>query len=305
MSQRNEFFIPSTDGRHKLHCISYIPQNEPEKLFFIVHGMAEHIERYETFMQTLADNGFAVFAHDHVGHGKSVESDFELGFIAYQKGYKILINDVDEVVKYGQKIYPSAKLVVMGHSMGSFIARLYARQYGDKLSGLIVMGTGGSNPAAGAGIAVADVVKSVRGKKRISPFVNKLAFGKYNEKTEKKTPFDWLSTNENEVKKYIEDRYSGFDFTSSAMSDLIRLNRYSNKNDAYNVKKELNVFVVSGSEDPVGNYGKGPLEVCEKYRKAGVKSANVKLYEGARHEILNDFVRDEVVNDILGFVSSL
>ena len=294
--------VPSTDGIHTLYGKVYAPKGEVRALFQVVHGMAEHIERYGDFMAFLAENGFAVFAHDHIGHGKTGKAAGELGFIAEEGGHEILIEDVRAFAEAVKADFPGKKHVLMGHSMGSFIARNYAARYGGELSGLVLMGTGGPNPAAKAGIVAADILQKNHGAHYVSKLIYKLAFGTYNARTAKKTDFDWLSVNEANVEKYLADELCGFPFTVSAMKDLITLTSLCNAEKwAMSMPKALHVYLVAGSEDPVGEYGEGVKKVCRMLHLAGVRNSSITLYRGARHEILNEACFPAVCEDILKF----
>ena len=296
--------VPSSDGIHQLSGVVYIPEGEIKGLYHIVHGMTEHIGRYDRFMRDIAENGYICFGYDNLGHGYTANDKSELGYIAKKKGWDLLSRDVKVFSdamreKYGRNL----PYYLMGHSMGSFIVRLATERYmtPDKL---IIMGTGGPNPAAGAGLAVIEVIKFFKGDKHISKLVYKLAFGSYNNKfsDNDSNNSSWLTTDLSVRKKYWSDDFCTFKFTVSAMGDLIRLMKYSNRKAWFaNMEKTLPILLVAGEDDPVGNYGKGVRYVKEKLNKEG-NNAECILYKGARHEILNDFTYDEVKNDILSFV---
>lgn len=295
--------VPSTDGVHTLAGVVYMPADDPVGVLQVVHGMTEYIGRYDRFMRKLAEAGWVVCGHDHLGHGQTADPS-EWGYIAKKNGWDFLCRDTkafgDSVRKdYGQDL----PYVLMGHSMGSFIARLTAEKY-TKPHALIIMGTGGPNPAAGAGVALAGLVKIFRGERHISGLVYSLAFGGYN------TPFKaeddayaWLTTDKSVRDVYRKDPLCTFLFTVSAMGDLIRLTKESNRAAWFKaIPDDLPILLVSGRDDPVGGMGKGVEAVHRKLRKAG-KQVTCHLYEGCRHEILNDTCRDRVVQDILDFVS--
>lgn len=308
MIEKREFTCPSSDGIHTLSGAIYLPSEEIKGYFQVVHGMTEHIERYDRFMRDMAEEGYLCFGYDHLGHGKTAKDDSELGYIAKKNGWDLLCRDVkafsDAVfAEFPQKEGNRNVYCLMGHSMGSFVVRLAAEKY-VKPDRLIVMGTGGANPAAGAGLAIISLIKSIRGDKHISSFVDKLAFGGYNKRFEKElsiAPNPWLTTDTENRKKYAADKFCTFKFTVSAMGDLMRLLKNSNRAAWFkNLPKELPVLLVSGEDDPVGNYGKGVLQVESKLKKQNV---NVKcvLYKGARHEILNDFTYSDVKEEIVRF----
>ena len=306
---KREFCVSSCDAQHTLSGVVYVPEGEPIGYFQVVHGMTEHVGRYDRIMSDLAEEGYVCFGYDHLGHGKTAKDKSELGYIAKRDGWDLLCRDVKQFSdavfaefeeKYGKKM----PYFLMGHSMGSFVVRLAAEKYA-KPDKLIVMGTGGSNPAAGAGLALISLIKLFKGDKHISPLIYKLAFGGYN--TRFKNDADassksWLTTNQEIRNRYLEDDYCTFKFTVSAMGDLMRLLKNANRGAWFkNLRKDMPVLLVAGENDPVGNYGKGVLEVERRLKKLGADVRCI-LYSGARHEILNDFTYEDVKRDILNFI---
>ena len=303
---KKDYKVLSSDGVHNLSGVVYIPDGEAKDFFHIAHGMTEYIARYERIMSDLAEEGYICFGYDHLGHGKTVNDKSELGFIASKKGYDLLCRDIktfSDAVRAEFDPDHNLPYYLMGHSMGSFIVRLATEKYvrPDKL---IVMGTGGANPAAPLGIALISLIKMIYGEKHISKLVYSLAFGGYNTKfknDENASSQSWLSTDLEIRKKYMLDDYCTFKFTVSAMGDLMRLLKYCNRGAWYKNMPQIPILLVSGEDDPVGNYGKG---ICEVEKKLKARGHNVQriLYPGARHEILNDFTYDEVKKDILTFL---
>lgn len=297
----SEFKVPSTDCIHTLSGVMYVPQGEIKGLFHLVHGMTEYMGRYDHILSFLAQNGFLAFGYDNLGHGKTVNDGSELGFIADKKGYELLVKDViafeDEVLK----LYPDKKLVLMGHSMGSFIARLAASGYKNRFAGLVVCGTGGPQILSPLGLMICKIMQFVFGKRHISPLVEKLTFGAYNKRFEGISKYDWLTKDRAIIKNYEQDPFCNFHFCVSALYDLVKLNSLSNKDFAYNVGADVPVLVTSGDMDPVGNYGKGVKRVYEGYKKAGLKDVELKLYPDCRHEIHNDSCKDEMIKELLSF----
>ena len=304
---KREFGFPSSDGKNTVMATVYAPEDgEVRAVVQLSHGMIDHTGRYEALADYLTGCGYVFAGNDHLGHGKTATDPSEFGYIADKKGYELLIDDVkrfaDAVIsKYTAEKGVSGPYVLMGHSMGSFIARLATAKYKspDKL---IIMGTGGKNPLASPGLLIISLIKAFRGGHHISPLVQKLAFGNYTERFEGTDPSRWLSTNQERLSAFHEDKLSGFFFTVSAMKDLVRMNRDCNLGRWYKaMPTSLPVLLVSGEDDPVGNYSKGVLEVEEGLKKKGVPVKCV-IYKGARHEILEDFTHDDVVRDILAFV---
>ncbi len=299
-----EYKVPSCDGIHTLAGVLYIPDTAPLGYFHIVHGMTEYIDRYDTIMTELCERGYICFGYDNLGHGHTTRDKSELGYIASKGGDDLLCRDVKVFFDAVIAEYGALPYYLMGHSMGSFITRLAVEKY-VKPDKYICMGTGGKNAAAGAGLVLIALVKLFKGERHISPLVQKLAFGNYNKHfgdEVKSNPSAWLTREPEALKKYHEDDYCNFKFTVSAMGDLVRLNKNSNRGAWYkNMPKDTPILLVSGDMDPVGNYGKGVTQVYEKLKARGC-DVSIILYKGARHEILNDLTHDEVREDILNFL---
>ena len=304
MAEKKSFSVKSCDGVHNLCGVVYLPDGEPKGLFHVVHGMTEHMDRYDRFLRDLANSGYISFGYNHLGH-KGTSTDSELGYIASRDGYELLARDVKSFAdavraEFGTKDMP---YYLMGHSMGSFVVRYAANKYvsPDKL---IVMGTGGPNPAAGVGLALIGFIKWLKGEKHYSKLIDDIAFGSYNKRFGGDNPEDpklWL-TNDEEIRKiYYADKYCMFKFSVSAMGDLIRLIKLVNSKSWFmSIPDTLPILLVSGEDDPVGDYGKGVKKVEECLKNNG-KNVSCKLYSGARHEILNDFTYHDVCDDIIAF----
>ncbi len=292
--------IDSSDGIHKLNIRIYIPDSKPKGLFHVVHGMTEHIDRYAYFMSQMAEAGYICFGYNNLGHGDTALNDSELGFIASEKGYALLALDVSSAARFMKEEYGDLPYILMGHSMGSFIVRVAAKEYitPDKL---IIMGTGGPNSAAGMGLKILKVIKKLKGERHISKLSYALAFGSYNRRFGDDDPNNWL-TNDAEIRrKYAEDKFCTFKFTVSAMIDLITLNVLANTNEWFSDFAGLPILLVSGEYDPVGDDGKGVKVVYDKLKENGA-AVQMILYENARHEILNDFCKEQVTQDIIEFI---
>ena len=300
--KKEEFKVKSSDNIHDLAGIIYLPEGEPRGIFQVVHGMTEHIGRYDRFMTFMAENGYIVCGHDHLGHGKTAKSG-EHGFFAEKKGYQRV---VDDVAIFGaavrKKFSNDLPYFLMGHSMGSFIVRLTAQQY-DMHDKLIVMGTGGPNSMSFPGLCLIRCLKFFNGKRGYSTLLDKVGFGSYNERfADENDPKSWISSIPKERNKTDDDVFCNFKFTLSAMEDLMMLNILANKKSwAKGLNKNKPVLLVSGAEDPVGDYGEGVKKVNEMLKSAGVP-VTMKLYKNARHEILNDISMDQVNKDILEFI---
>lgn len=297
--------IPSTDGKSNLYTVIARPERKVEAAIHLIHGFAEHIGRYERFIQFFTDHGFLVFGNDHIGHGKSVDkpeflSDFG-SFDALEPLLKdeiLLAEEVRSTLSEGTPVY------LMGHSMGSLMARdlLYRAPllYGKA----VIMGTGDLPPVFTTVFNAILNIYKVLGKGSVkSPLLNQLAIGKNNGKFKPRlTPYDWLSRNKESVERYIADPLSGnpgsvhtFFVMNQLMTEIRRAENLRK------MKKETPVFFVSGAEDAFGDFGKGPGLVADLFRKAGMKSVREKYYPHARHEILNEACEHEVLTDLLDF----
>ena len=304
MIQRITKEIPSSDGKHTLRGVVLVP-DRPMGILQIAHGMTEHIGRYEPFMQFMAQNGFIVCGHDHLGHGKTAETQSELGYFAKKDGHLLLCEDVFLFGGAMREDYPGLPLILLGHSMGSFIARRTVRLHPEACDALIIMGTSGKNPLSFPGLLVSRIIRSIRGEKYISPFVLHVAFSSYNKYMDSDHPFAWLTRDKKDLEKRDADPLCNFLFTVSAMCDLILLQSLCNKRDWFrHVRKDLPILIVSGERDPVGNYGKGVEEVYRLLLAEGVTDVSRKLYPEMRHEILNEIGKEEVYRDIFDFLSS-
>ena len=295
--------FPSTDGIHTLKGKMYIPEGQPKGIFHLVHGMTEHIGRYDAFLREIAEAGYVCVAYDNLGHGNTAVDDSELGYIAKKNGWKLLAADVNAVGNAVKNEYPGLPYYLMGHSMGSFIVRLTAAKYPDLPDKLIVMGTGGPNPASGVALGLINTIGFFCGKRHISPLIEKLAFGDYNKGFGDGTNGDWLSKNPEVRRIYNADKFCNYHFTVSAMHDLVKLNREVNLSKWFKRigKSKLPILLVSGADDPVGEHSKGVKTVNQKLVKKGA-DVRMKLYDDNRHEILNDTARDEAIADILAFI---
>ena len=304
----NEFKLPSSTGSTELFGQSVVPADGAAVtgIIQIVHGMAEHTDRYLDAAQYLCDLGFAVYMHEHAGHGRSITSDDELGYFCEKDGNERIVDDVKTVALMAKGKHPGKKLIIWGHSMGSFVARRFAAKYPGVADGFIFCGTSGANPAAALGALIADTIGKIKGSHYRSPFINNLAFGSYNKKFDGTTGFEWLSVNEDNVKKYVADDKCGYMFTAFGYRDLFRLLGSVSGKDWYEaVPKDLPIYLISGDMDPVGNYGKGVKEVYDKLKQSGHTDVAIKLYPGLRHEIHNEKSNREVYDDIAAFAKKV
>ncbi|MBO4214646.1 MAG: alpha/beta fold hydrolase [Lachnospiraceae bacterium] len=293
-----------SNGLNDIHYFIYTPNTEVKALLQISHGMCEYIERYEPVIDFLTGHGILVFGNDHMGHKTTAPSDEELGYMGKKDGWRHMVDDVHMMTEIMKKQYPDKKVFLWGHSMGSFIARAVAAYYGNDYDGLIICGTGGKSGAAKAGLNVIKLVRKFKGDRARSKFLTGVMFGSYNKKYENvKTEYDWLTHDEDVIKKYMADKYCTFTFTAAAYEDLVRVLLFVSSDDWDGmVPTKLPIFMISGDMDPVGDWGNGVREVDSRLKKLPRDDYQMKLYPDMRHEIHNEIGKEEVWNDILKFV---
>ena len=298
-----KFTFPSEEKDLQISALKFLPEGEAGGIVVLIHGMSEKKERYDNFARFLCDNGYSVYINDHIGHGASLKNDITPGYFGKNNaGGNIFVKDVHKLSDIARKDNPGKKLVAFGHSMGSFVARLYTLNYQDELSGVIYCGTSGPQPVDAA-IILSEMLIKMKGEKHISPLLSKMAFAGYNSKTEKRTGNDWLSRDTKVVDAYEADPLCGFPFTVSGFHDMFTMLKKVMAKDWFSaIRSSLPILVISGSMDPVGNYSKGIKKFENSMREAGL-NPQVILYENARHEILNELQKEDVFKDVLNFLN--
>ncbi len=300
-----EYTFPSHSGLCDIYAQSAAPidYGSIKGIVQISHGMAEYSNRYARFALELCKAGYAVFISDHIGHGSSVTDRDMLGFFGETEGEEHFVEDLKTLTDKIKAEYPHLPFFMLGHGMGSLIARKYTAKYGYLLDGVIYSGTSGENPALGIGIQLANTLIKENGPKHRSELLDTIAFGTYNRKTKKRTDYDWGSRDEAEIDKYMADELCGYKYTVSGLKALFTTLKQVSSRRWYNsIPLSMPILLISGSMDPVGDYGKGVNEVCKKLKKTGHKNVTMKIYEGARHEILNEINRGEVYIDIIDWL---
>lgn len=282
----------------------YLSSREPKASILLLHGMAEHHNRYHNFAKYLCSNGIDVYLYDHRGHGTD-KAEKELGFYSNSEGNKLVIEDALEVLHYIMKNKRSIKLFLFGHSMGSLIARNVIQQE-DNLDGTIICGTTyPSRLKAKSGLFISNIIKLFYGPMHRSPFINNLLFGsKSYTKLSAQTSFDWLTRDNNVVDAYIQDPYCGFICTISFYTDLIKLTLQASKESLISkTRTDLPIYFISGDKDPVGNYGIEVQHLITTYEKLNFNKISWKLYPECRHELLQELNSHEVMEDIYNWIS--
>lgn len=303
--REREFYLPSSDINYTIRCMEWIPDGEVKAVLQITHGMVEHIGRYQEFGRWMAEHGVAVIGHDHLGHGKTVIDQEEFGYFGTDGKMDCVVKDIRRLTVYGKKRYPDKKLILLGHSMGSFLTRRYLSVYEDGPDGFILMGTGApAEPLVFSGKLLASIMACVKGERFRSKLLYDMSLGSYNKKFEPvKTSYDWLTRDESLMEDFGKDDLCQYIFTVGAYREFFRLILTDTKMEkAGRVRTDVPIFVISGAKDPVGDDTKGVKKVFDRYKKAGVEDLALKLYEGARHEIVHEINRQEVFADLLDWI---
>lgn len=308
MVVRKEFGFQAANGGHDIYACVWIDEDRAghKGIVQLVHGMAEHILRYQNFAVFLAQQGFIVCGHDHAGHGRSVEKEEDFGFFGEQdNSWKYLIYDMHYMVQFIKKKFSNLPYFMIGHSMGSFLAREYAFEYKEDLSGAVFLGTSGKSAFIDAAILLMEKETEKKGTREKGEVIHKLALETFNLRCNpKKTDYDWICTDETVVQQFIEDEKCGFVFSFAGYRDLLQLLKtISTEEWAKGIDSKFPILLVSGTEDPVGEYGKGVESVYKMLTDAGCKDLTIKLYEGDRHEVLNETDHHKVYRFILKWLN--
>jgi alpha-beta hydrolase superfamily lysophospholipase len=304
---RADAFTLTDAGGEPIFVYRWLPEDPARAVVQIVHGMAEHAARYERFAQALTGAGFAVYADDHRGHGKTAGELSRVGILARQHGYRWLIADERMLTKQIRDEHPERKVFLFGHSMGTFMAQAVVALAGHEYAGMILSGAavpGGALLRIARSLATAEAL--IRGRERQSPMLNTLTFGAYNQPFRpNRTDFDWLSRDPVEVDRYVGDPYCGGIFTAGFFADLFDGVLWTYRPAVMaRIPKDLPVYMISGADDPVGGQGKGVMALADRYRALGMTDVTLKLYPGGRHEMHNEINRDEVAVDAIAWLDS-
>ncbi|WP_030572829.1 alpha/beta fold hydrolase [Streptomyces aureocirculatus] len=284
----------------------------PRAVVQIAHGAAEHGLRYDRFARHLVGHGYAVVASDHRGHGATAQSTGGYGVTddaepaAGADSWRAVVDDLKAIGDQVRALHPDVPVVLFGHSLGSMLARDYAQEYPDTLTGLILSGTFRSLPGAEIEGALARLGEEIAkgGRAARSTFVGEL-FNSFNDPYERRTGFEWLSRDEAEVDAYVADERCGFAFSAGLSLDWMRaVRKVNDPRHLARIPSDLPVHIAVGTEDPCNQRMTLVYELLEDFRYAGVRDLTWKGYEGARHEILNETNRDEVQRDLTDWLDA-
>ena len=319
---RTEFEFPSADGTSTVHGVLWVPlamerlEGSPDQLGLfrprgvvqLVHGMAEHISRYDDFARFLASQGFLVGGHDHIGHGSTAPDAAGRGVVDADTGAQAMIEDVQQMrLMLTQQVVPGTPYFLFGHSMGSLVVRSYLPQYGEGLTGAVICGTANEPTlVSAAGNQLARLIARVRGNDYKSELLHSLADGAYSRAIkDARTPFDWLSRDPKVADEFMADETTGFMFGAGAYATLTELAyRAASPKTLAATPHALPLLYIAGEADPVGKCGKGVAKAAEAMEQAGAEDVTLKLYPDMRHEILNEYGKEDVYRYILDWIEA-
>ncbi len=293
----------SSNGKTQVAYRFYIP-DAPRAIIQLSHGMCEYTGRYEPHAEFFASQGFVFCGHDHLGHGETAENENELG---YTGSADCLIDDLAKMSDVAKKRFPGIPLIVLGHSMGSFILRAYLSRYGSVPDGAILSGTAGPGSPTAMGKMLAQASAKRHGDHYRDPFIVSMSTGSYSKSFGKDAPASaWVTSNDELRKKYDADPFCNYTFTVNGYYNLFELlGRVSEKKWATTVPRELPIMLISGAEDPVGDFGKGVAKVHKRLQSADVHDLQLFLLENCRHEPFNEqpAIRDRAYSIIVKWIN--
>lgn len=282
--------------------------DDPKAIVQVIHGMAEHGARYERLAKALSEAGYSTYAHDHRGHGRSIPEGGTPGHKADSDGWNRIVEDAHGINREIAKRHPGVPIIVLGHSMGSFVLQQLLFEHPGDMVAAALSGSNGKPPAiATLAKLIARVERARVGRRKPSPVLQALTIGDYNKAFKpNRTESDWLSRDPAEVDKYVADPLCGFDVSTQVWIDLLagldRINKTSNVNK---VPKGMPLYLFAGDRDPVGEFGKGVKRLYDAYKRAGIFDVRLKLYPEARHETFNEINRDEVTRNFIDWCDEI
>lgn len=304
MTRTQNFSYPSADGKSTIQAREWLPEGSPRGVVQIIHGISEHMGRYDHVARFLNENGFLVCGEDHLGHGRTV-SDGRYGYFAARGGWDFVVRDIRRLREIEGEKYPGIPYFLMGHSMGSFLARTYLIRWPGTVDGAVLSGTGQeAAPLVAFGRGASNLLCALCGPEHVSGLIYRLSLGSYSR------PFrrdggtgSWLSQDPEMVESNRRDPLCSFRPTVSMFRDMMEgLEFIGSGSNLAKMDPETPIYFFSGDRDPVGSMGKGVRKVEEMFRRAGCRDVTVKLYPGGRHEMLNEINRSEVLEDLLAWL---
>jgi alpha-beta hydrolase superfamily lysophospholipase len=294
--------LDTADG-HQIHVQSWLPSQDLAAVIQVLHGLGEHADRYARFAAMASRRGYALYVHDHRGHGRRTP---HAGHLSDHAGWQYLVDDAHRVTQLICERHSHRNIVLLGHSMGSYVAQSYAMRHGDECCGLILSASTWPSRAQLLPARVLARIETWRlGRRGNSALLDQLGFGNFNRKFEPaRSAFDWLSRDTQEVDQYISDPLCGGPYSCGLWQDVLDgLWQISSDSAIKSIPATLPILITGGSEDPVGGE-KGMSKLAARYARCGHQHLKLKLYAGGRHEMLNEINRDDVSRDWLDWIDA-
>lgn len=302
---KNELFFKSSDNMTSIHMVSWIPEGEVLGIVHICHGVSEHIGRYEDVANYLNKFGILVVGIDYLGHGLSTNAGDKKMYFGPEGSYKLVLEDIDHLVKETKQNYPNIPYVMLGLSLGSFFTRAYCMDHPEEIDGAVLLGTSYMTKLLykGARVIINRELKKY-GEEVPTENVRKLAFGSYNKRFQpNRTAYDWLIKSEKAVDDYVADPLRGGNLTVGVFREMLNVMLYASlPENLKKIKKDLPFILLSGEEDYVGDRGKKVYKVASLLKNAGINNVSVKIYPTLRHSILQEDEKYLICNDIMDWI---
>ena len=305
---RSDTFTFAADDGAPLFVYRFLPEGDPRAIVHISHGMAEHAARYARLAAALTAAGYAVYANDHRGHGRTAASEADLGFFASTGGWSRVVADLVQLLAHEKREHPGLPLALMGHSMGSFIAQAVVLDHAEELAAVVLSGSNGSpGLLSRAGRLVARIARWRVGERGRSRILRWSSFDAFNRAfAPNRTAFDWLSRDNTEVDRYIADPRCGFEVSTALWIDVLDgMAAVADPGREATLPRLLPIYIFSGGMCAVGESGRGVERLAAEYRAAGLERVTLRIYPGARHETLNEINRDEVTRDLVTWLDEV
>jgi alpha-beta hydrolase superfamily lysophospholipase len=302
---RTETFALATADGVAAFVYRWLPEAAPKAVVQVAHGLVEHAGRYVRLAEALTGAGYAVYAGDHRGHGRTAPTPEDLGFFSEQDGWRKCVDDLWGLNQHIAVNHPGLPIVLIGHSMGSFMAQHFISEYGEALSGVVLAGSNGKPARRTRALRTIARVERLRlGPRGRSALVHSLGLGSFNKQfAPVRTEVDWLSRDSAAVDKYVADPLCCFRPTLQLWIDLLgALDEIANPGRQALIPKQLPIYVIAGTRDPVSANSKGLTQLLCAYRAAGLQRVSYRFYPEARHELFNETNRDEVTRELLAWL---
>jgi alpha-beta hydrolase superfamily lysophospholipase len=300
--KKDSYMIQGTDGQ-QLFVRRYEGSEKGKGVIQILHGMAEYGDRYDGFAQFLTEQGYVVYIHDHRKHGKSISGDQKVGYFK-DDTWVFMVEDIELVQQDIVQKENCEKVIMIGHSMGSFLLRTYLMDHGERVSKAVLSGTGITDiPLSKAGLLAAKLIRLFSPDKP-SVLLNNMTVGPYNKPFKpNRTEVDWLTRDNSIVDWYVKSPLCGYAYTPRFYEEIVKGLLYIIKNVNILKTPKIPILFISGDNDPVGGHGVGVTKIRDIYKSLGYNT-EMDLIKDARHEILNELNKDDIYRKILKFIEA-